>query len=60
MTELTEGVNTYSVIPIIMRDRNADSILEEFRQKIKCGEMLTRHELAVSYTHLTLPTKLEV
>ncbi len=47
MTELTEGVNTYSVIPIIMRDRNADSILEEFRQKIKCGEMLTRHELAI-------------
>lgn len=47
ITELTEGVNTYSVIPIIMRDRNADSILEEFRQKIKCGEMLTRHELAI-------------
>lgn len=47
MTELTEGVNTYSVIPIIMRDRNADSILEEFRQKIKCGEMLTHHELAI-------------
>lgn len=47
MTELTEGVNTYRVIPIIMRDRNADSILEEFRQKIKRGETLTRQELSI-------------
>ena len=47
MTELTEGVNTYKVIPVIMRDKNAGSILEEFRQKIKRGETLTRQELSI-------------
>lgn len=46
-TELTEGVNTYRVVPIIMQDRNADSILEGFRQKIKRGETFTRQELAI-------------
>lgn len=46
MTELKEGVNTYRVIPVIMRDKNAGSILEEFRQKMKRGETLTRQELS--------------
>ncbi len=40
MTELTEGVNTYSVIHIIRRERNADRILEELIQKIKKEEKI--------------------
>ncbi len=45
MTELREGVNTYKIIPIIMRDKNADQVIAELRKKADTGELLTRKDL---------------
>ncbi|MDD3360673.1 MAG: hypothetical protein PHW34_03275 [Hespellia sp.] len=35
MTEFTEGVNTYRVIPIIMTEKNADAIIQKVERKEK-------------------------
>ena len=45
MTELREGENTYRIVPIIMRDRNADQLIEDLEQKVKEGEVLSRSDL---------------
>ncbi|MCD7883057.1 MAG: hypothetical protein LUI87_05030 [Lachnospiraceae bacterium] len=47
MTELTNGVSTFKVIPIIMSQYNADIILAVLREKINNGEPLTREDLVV-------------
>ncbi len=45
MTKLTEGVNTYRVIPIIMKNKNADRIIRNLQKKQKHGKKLTKKEL---------------
>lgn len=45
VTEFTEGINTYKVVPIIMRDYNADEILAELRRKKDEGEEITKSDL---------------
>lgn len=45
MTEFTEGANTYRVIPIIMRDKNADQLIAGLQRKAEAGEALTRQDL---------------
>lgn len=45
MTEYTEGINTYRVIPIIMRDKNADQELKRLIEKVQKGEPFTRDDL---------------
>lgn len=45
VTELHEGVNTYRVIPIIMKDRNADELFRELAKKLRQGISVTRQEL---------------
>ena len=45
MTELREGENTYRIVPIIMRDRNADQLIADIQHKIEEGELLTRKDL---------------
>lgn len=45
MTEYSEGVNTYRIIPIIMQDKNADKVIEELRSKIASGENITKADL---------------
>ena len=45
MTEFTEGVNTYRVVPIIMQDKNADKVIHELKRKQKDGEELTKADL---------------
>ena len=45
MTELREGENTYRIVPIIMRDRNADRLIADIQHKIEEGELLTRKDL---------------
>lgn len=42
MTEFTEGVNTYRVVPIIMQDRNADKVIAELKNKQELGEEITK------------------
>ncbi|MCB6414829.1 hypothetical protein LI221_07105 [Faecalimonas umbilicata] len=45
VTEYTEGVNTYRIIPIIMRDQNADWLFSRLQQKLKEGQVLTKEDL---------------
>jgi hypothetical protein len=45
VTELTEGINTYRVVPIIMQDRNADALISDIQRKINSGEVLTKKDL---------------
>lgn len=45
MTELREGVNTYRIVPIIMRDKNADQVISDLQQKVESCESLTREDL---------------
>lgn len=45
VTEFTEGINTYRVHPIIMQNENADEVLGELEDKVKCGEVITKEEL---------------
>ena len=45
MTELKEGENTYQIIPIIMRDKDADRLIEGLEKKVKEGEDLSRNDL---------------
>lgn len=45
VTELHEGVNTYRIVPIIMRDKNADQLLKELEHKKKNGLPVTRQDL---------------
>lgn len=45
MTEFTEGVNTYRVVPIIMQDKNADKVIAELKRKQEAGEEITKADL---------------
>lgn len=45
MTELKEGVNTYRIIPIIMRNKNADRIIRKLQRKQKSGRRITKKDL---------------
>ncbi len=45
MTEFTEGINTYRVVPIIMQDKNADKVIAELRRKQDAGEEITKADL---------------
>ncbi len=45
MTEFTEGVNTYRVVPIIMQEKNADRLIKEIQRKQEIGEKLERSDL---------------
>ncbi|MCD7716119.1 MAG: hypothetical protein LUI39_06680 [Lachnospiraceae bacterium] len=47
MTQITEGINTYRVVPIIMRKKNADTILKKLQKKINTGTALTRADLVM-------------
>ncbi len=47
MTRITEGVNTYRIVPIIMRKRNADMILKKLHKKVSTGAALTRGDLVM-------------
>lgn len=37
VTELREGVSIYRIVPIIMRDKNADRVISGLRQKVDKG-----------------------
>ncbi len=43
--ELKEGVNTYRIIPIIMRDKNADEVIVELQEKVDRGKPVTRKDM---------------
>ncbi len=45
VTEFTEGENTFRVIPIIMRERDADLLISELKEKEEKGGMITKEDL---------------
>lgn len=45
VTEFTEGVNTYRVIPVMLLDQDADKEIQKIRQKLEQGELITRKNL---------------
>lgn len=45
MTEYTEGVNTYRIIPIIMQDKDADKVIAELKHKVNLGVEITKRDL---------------
>lgn len=45
MTEFTEGANTYRIIPIIFKNRNADTYIKKLKTKIQCRKSITKAEL---------------
>lgn len=45
MTEFTEGINTYRIVPIIMKKENADIFLKELLEKKNAEKPITREEL---------------
>ena len=45
MTELQEGINTYRVVPIIMRDKSVDQLFAGLQAKVEAGENLTKSDL---------------
>lgn len=45
MTELTSGISTYRIQPIIMQDKNADKVIAELQRKVDAGELLTKADL---------------
>ena len=45
MTTLTEGINTYRIVPIIMRSKIADEIFKQLQEKSQKGIPLTKEDL---------------
>ena len=45
VTEFTEGKNTYRIIPIIMRGKNADQEIFRLKQKLECGEIISKEDM---------------
>ena len=45
MTELTEGVNTYRIVPVIMSGRDADHVLQVLERAQKEGRRIEEEEL---------------
>ena len=44
-TELTEGLNTYRIHPILMSNQDANDLFENLQRKKDCGEPLTKEDL---------------
>ena len=44
-TMITEGVNTYQVVPIVMQNNNADEVISKIQQKQQNGESITKADL---------------
>ncbi|MCD8022473.1 MAG: hypothetical protein LUF30_05715, partial [Lachnospiraceae bacterium] len=45
MSELNEGINPYKIIPVIMRQQDADAFLAELQAKVKNDVPLMREDL---------------
>jgi len=45
MTEFQEGINTYRIVPIIMRDRYANEVIEKLERKINGDESINKMDL---------------
>lgn len=45
MSEFTEGVNTFCIVPITMQGRNADQVIQGLWEKQECGGKLTEEDL---------------
>lgn len=47
MTEFTEGVNTFRIVPIVMQGHNADQLIADLQRKQESGEALKKEDLVL-------------
>ena len=47
MTQFTEGVNTFKIVPVIMRRYDADQMIADLKRKQECKEKLTKEDMAL-------------
>lgn len=47
MTQFTEGVNTFRIVPIIMQGYSADYLMAELKRKQECGERFAREDMVL-------------
>lgn len=52
MTEFTEGINTYRIVPIILQDRDADTFIKKLKTKLLCGRKITKEAIPVTQNEL--------
>ena len=45
MAEFTEGINTFRIVPVIMREHNADQLIQELQRKQESGEEIQKDDL---------------
>ena len=45
ITEFTEGVNTYRIVPIIMQDRDANELITRLQQNVENGQLIKKEDL---------------
>ena len=60
MTEFHEGINTFRIVPIIMRSRNADKLIARLQEKQECGEELTKEDMALLTLCLLMDGKMSL
>lgn len=60
MTEFHEGINTFRIVPIIIRSRNADELIGRLQEKQECGEELTKEDMALLTLCLLMDGKMSL
>lgn len=45
LSELHEGINTYRVMTVRLKDRDADQLFDQLKQKLQTGERIEREEV---------------
>lgn len=60
MTQFTEGVNTFKIVPIIMQDHDADLLIEKLKRKQEHREELTKEDLALLSICLLMSGKMSL
>lgn len=58
MTQFTEGVNTFKIVPVIMRGHDADRLITGLKRKQECKEKLTKEDMALLTVCLLMEGKM--
>lgn len=45
MTSISEGINTYRIIPIVLKNQNADTVIQDIQEKMSGDKNLNRADL---------------
>lgn len=45
VTSITEGINTYRIVPILMGEKDGDQVIKTVREKLKAARRITKQDL---------------